>query len=127
MLELCICGRTFVALLSLYIDLTLFFFTRVFFGIPEIIWSVIGSVWILTGQIECEPDTPLPILMKGNFFLTLKITSETLTMSFFCLAKCLILILLYLILILFTLFYGSFGHLHMGGCCLHLAGHFATL
>lgn len=44
------------------------FLHRVIFGIPEIMWNVIGSVWILTGQIECEPDTALPILMKGNCY-----------------------------------------------------------
>lgn len=44
--------------------------TRVVFGIPEIMWNVIGSIWILTGQIECEPDTALPILMKALVIYT---------------------------------------------------------
>lgn len=51
---------------SSIVNLIVFFLHRVVFGIPEIAWNIIGSVWILTGQIECEPETALPILMKGN-------------------------------------------------------------
>ncbi|XP_063858266.1 diacylglycerol lipase-beta-like isoform X4 [Scylla paramamosain] len=39
--------------------------TRVVFGIPEVMWNIIGSVWILMGEIKCEPDTALPMLMKA--------------------------------------------------------------
>nr|XP_045609278.1 diacylglycerol lipase-beta-like isoform X2 [Procambarus clarkii] len=44
--------------------------TRVMFGIPEVAWNVMGSVWILTGQIHCEPDTALPLLMKALVIYT---------------------------------------------------------
>ncbi|KAG0725122.1 Sn1-specific diacylglycerol lipase beta [Chionoecetes opilio] len=44
--------------------------TRVVFGIPEVVWNFIGSAWIVTGQIECEPDTALPVLMKALVIYT---------------------------------------------------------
>nr|XP_053637017.1 diacylglycerol lipase-beta-like isoform X2 [Cherax quadricarinatus] len=41
--------------------------TRVIFGIPEVAWNAMGTVWIVMGEIHCEQDTALPILMKDVF------------------------------------------------------------
>nr|XP_053637013.1 diacylglycerol lipase-beta-like isoform X1 [Cherax quadricarinatus]XP_053637014.1 diacylglycerol lipase-beta-like isoform X1 [Cherax quadricarinatus]XP_053637015.1 diacylglycerol lipase-beta-like isoform X1 [Cherax quadricarinatus]XP_053637016.1 diacylglycerol lipase-beta-like isoform X1 [Cherax quadricarinatus] len=44
--------------------------TRVIFGIPEVAWNAMGTVWIVMGEIHCEQDTALPILMKALVIYT---------------------------------------------------------
>lgn len=43
---------------------------RVMFGIPEVVWNLIGTVWIMTGKINCEPNTALPVLMNALVIFT---------------------------------------------------------
>ncbi|XP_076044730.1 diacylglycerol lipase-beta-like isoform X3 [Oratosquilla oratoria] len=38
---------------------------RFMFKIPEIVWNVVGTVWIATGLVDCTGETTLPILMKA--------------------------------------------------------------
>ncbi|XP_042206197.1 diacylglycerol lipase-beta-like [Homarus americanus] len=43
---------------------------RVMVGIPEVAWNIMGSVWVLTGQVHCKPDTALPLLMQALVIYT---------------------------------------------------------
>ncbi|KAK7068206.1 hypothetical protein SK128_005996 [Halocaridina rubra] len=44
--------------------------TRVMLGIPELAWNVMGSVWIVSEDIDCKDETPLPLLMKALVIYT---------------------------------------------------------
>lgn len=43
---------------------------RVMLGIPELSWNIMGTVWLVNGQVKCEDATPLPILMKALVIYT---------------------------------------------------------
>ncbi|KAK3867731.1 hypothetical protein Pcinc_026825 [Petrolisthes cinctipes] len=44
--------------------------SRVMLGIPEVAWNILGTIWISTGRIHCEPDSPLPMLMRAVVLYT---------------------------------------------------------
>ena len=36
-------------------------------GLPEIVWNMLGTVWLLTESISCKKDAPLWILVEGIY------------------------------------------------------------
>ncbi|CAL4085355.1 unnamed protein product [Meganyctiphanes norvegica] len=43
---------------------------RVMLGVPEIAWSILGSVWVLSGMVDCEDESVIPVLIKSLIIYT---------------------------------------------------------
>lgn len=43
---------------------------RVMLGVPEIAWSILGSVWVLSGMVDCDDESVIPVLIKSLIIYT---------------------------------------------------------